>query len=79
MYIRLACERRLHDTGALTLNPLRRRHAGDRQRPQYILLGDTDAAVAGGAEKEPRRLCVDHAAMGRADGRDQSLDVMMAR
>ena len=36
-------------------SPVRQRHAGDRQSAsQYILLGDTDAAVAGGAESMSR-------------------------
>ena len=76
MYIsRLACVNGglPHDSGALTLNRL----CGSGLQAivsaaQYVLLGDTDAAVARRRrEHEPRRLRVDHAALGRANGRDQ--------
>ena len=74
MYIsRLACVNGglPHDTGALTLNRL----CGSGMQAivsasQYILLGDTDAAVAGGVESMSRAaLRVADAALGRADGR----------
>ena len=76
MYIsRLACVNGglPHDTGALTLNRL----CGSGMQAivsasQYILLGDTDAAVAGGAESMSRAaLRVADAALGRADGRSE--------
>ena len=62
-----------HDTGALTLNRL----CGSGLQAivsasQYILLGDTEAAVAGGAESMSRAAYANrHAALGRAHGRRQ--------
>src|SRR5215468_2887336 len=77
MYIsRLACVNGglPHDAGALTLNRL----CGSGMQAivsasQYILLGDTDAAVAGGAESMSRGgYCVPSERWGRADGRRQA-------
>ena len=62
-----------HDTGALTLNRL----CGSGLQAivsasQYILLGDTEAAVAGGAESMSRAAYANlDAALGRAHGRRQ--------
>ncbi len=82
MYIsRLACVNGglPHDTGALTLNRL----CGSGMQAivsasQYILLGDTDAAVAGGVESMSRGgYCVPSARWGARMGEAKMMDMMV--